>query len=167
MSNAEEIKAVQRRLFAEFFSQGKLEVADEIFAPDHLYHNPDTPEGIRGPQGMKQFVVGTFRGAFPDLQGTTEDQIAEGEKVVMRWTARRGTHQGELQSIAPTGKGVKVAGMVISRSAEGKLVESWEVYDTLSMMRQLGLVVIPGPRLLVRMLVGQAKKLGARLPKGR
>src|SRR5215216_5304804 len=54
--------------------------------------------------------------------------------------------------------------MVISRSAEGKLVESWEVYDTLGMMRQLGLVVIPGPRLLVRMLVGQAKKLGARLP---
>ena len=54
--------------------------------------------------------------------------------------------------------------MAISRSAEGKLVESWEVYDTLGMMRQLGLVVIPGPRLLVRMLVGQAKKLGARLP---
>ena len=166
MSSAEEIKAMQRRLFAEFFSQGKLEVADEIFAPDHIYYNPDTPEGIRGPEGMKQFVVGTFRGAFPDLQGTTEDQIAEGEKVVMRWTAR-GTHQGELQGLPPTGKRVKVAGMVISRSAEGKLVESWEVYDTLGMMRQLGLVVIPGPRLLVRMLVGQAKKLGARLPKGR
>ena len=88
MSSAEEIKAMQRRLFAEFFSQGKLEVADEIFAPDHIYYNPDTPEGIRGPEGMKQFVVGTFRGAFPDLQGTAEDQVAEGEKVVMRWTAR-------------------------------------------------------------------------------
>jgi hypothetical protein len=54
--------------------------------------------------------------------------------------------------------------MVISRSAEGKLVESWEVYDTLGMMRQLGLVVIPGPRLLGRMLVGQAKKVRAKLP---
>ena len=166
MSSAEEIKAMQRRLFAEFFSQGKLEVADEIFAPDHVYYNPDTPEGIHGPEGMKRFVVGTFRSAFPDLRGTVEDQIAEGEKVVMRWTAR-GTHQGELQGLPPTGKRVKVAGMVISRSAEGKLVESWEVYDTLGMMRQLGLVVIPGPRLLGRMLVGQAKKLGARLPKRR
>jgi steroid delta-isomerase-like uncharacterized protein len=154
---------IQRRLFAEFFSQGKLEVADETFAPDHVYYNPDTPEGIRGPEGMKQFVVGTFRGAFPDLQGTVEDQIAEGDKVVIRWTAR-GTHQGELQGIPPTGKGVKVAGMVISRSAEGKLAESWEVFDTLGMMRQLGLVVIPGPRLLGRLLVRQAKKLGARLP---
>jgi hypothetical protein len=54
--------------------------------------------------------------------------------------------------------------MVISRSAEGQLVESWEVYDTLGLMRQLGVIPIPGPRLLVRMLVGQAKKLRARLP---
>jgi steroid delta-isomerase-like uncharacterized protein len=166
LSSTEENKAMQRRLFAEFFSQGKLEVADETFAPDHLYYNPDTPEGIRGPEGMKRFVVGTFWGAFPDLQGTVEDQVAEGDKVVMRWTAR-GTHQGELQGLPPTGKGVRVAGMVISRSAEGKFVESWEVYDTLGMMRQLGLIVIPGPQLLVRMLVCQAKKLGARLPKRR
>src|SRR5215218_4521945 len=54
----------------------------------------------------------------------------------MRWTAR-GTHQGELQGLPPTGKRVTVAGMVISRSAEGKLVESWEVYDALGMMRHL------------------------------
>ena len=164
--SAEEIKAMQRRLFAEFFSKGKLEVADETFAPDHVYYNPDTPEGIRGPEGMKRFVVGTFRGAFPDLRGTVEDQVAEGDKVVMRWTAR-GTHQGELQGLPPTGKRVKVAGMVISRSgAEGKFVESCEVYDTMGMMRQLGLVVIPGPRLLGRMLVNQAKKLRSRLPAG-
>jgi steroid delta-isomerase-like uncharacterized protein len=161
--SAEENKAMQRRLFAEFFSKGKLEVADEIFASDHVYYNPETPEGIHGPEGMKRFVVGTFRSAFPDLRGTVEDQVAEGDKVVMRWTAR-GTHQGELQGLPPTGKRVKVAGMVVSRSAEGKFVESWEVYDTMGMMRQLGLVVIPGPRLLGRMLVGRAKKLGARLP---
>ena len=97
MSSAEEIKAMQRHLFAEFFSKGKLEVADETFAPDHVYYNPDTPEGIHGPEGMKQFVVGTFRGAFPDLQGTVEDQVAEGDKVVMRWTAR-GTHQGSFKA---------------------------------------------------------------------
>jgi predicted ester cyclase len=115
---------------------------------------------------MKQLVVGTFRGAFPDLKGTPEDQIAEGDKVVMRWTAR-GTHQGELQGIPPTGRRVTVTGIVISRAAEGKLVESWEVYDALGMMRQLGLVVIPGPRLLGRMLVDQAKKLRSRLPRGR
>jgi steroid delta-isomerase-like uncharacterized protein len=157
---------IQRRLFAEFFSQGKLEVADEIFAPDHVYYNPDTPEGIHGPEGMKQLVVGTFRGTFPDLQGTVEDQVTEGYKVVMRWTAR-GTHQGELQGLPPTGKRVTVAGMVISRSAEGKLVESWEVYDTLGMMRQLGLVVIPGPRLLAPMLIHQAKKSLSRVSEAR
>ena len=105
---------------------------------------------------MKRFVVGTFRSAFFDLKGTVGDQLAEGDKVVMRWTAW-GTHQGELQDLPPTGGRVAVAGMVISRSAEGKLVESWEVYDTMGMMRQLGLVVVPGPRLLGRMLVGQPR----------
>jgi len=57
----------------------------------------------------------------------------------MRYTAR-GTHEGELQGIPPTGRRVTVMGFVMSRSAGGKMVESWEVYDNLGMMRQLGLV---------------------------
>ena len=161
--SAQENKDKMRRFLEEAFGQGKAEVVDELLHSDFVCWDPNSETGeIRGAQTIKSEIE-YFRNAVPDLTYTVEDQIAEGDKVLMRWTAR-GTHQGELQGLPPTGKRVKVAGMVISRSAEGKFVESWEVYDTLGMMRQLGLVVIPGPRLLGRMLVGQAKKLGARLP---
>ncbi len=68
-----------------------------------------------------------------------DDQIAEGDRVVTRWTAR-GTHKGEWMGIAPTGKPVTVTGILISRFAGGRVVEEWENYDALGMMRQLGAV---------------------------
>ena len=83
-----------------------------------------------------------LRAAFPDLQYTVEDQIAEGDKVVTRYTAS-GTHRGELMSIVPTGSRVEITGISITRIEDGKIEEIWENYDALGMMRQLG--VIPSP----------------------
>ena len=80
--------------------------------------------------------------AFPDLHSTVEYLIAEGDMVVSRFTMR-GTHQGEFIGIPPTGKQVKVTGMVIHRFADGKIVEYWVKWDVLGMMQQLG--VIPPP----------------------
>jgi predicted ester cyclase len=75
--------------------------------------------------------------AFPDGRWTIEDQVAEGDKVVTRWSFT-GTHQGELMGIAPTGKQVTTSGMVIDRIVEGKIVEEREEWDTLGMMQQMG-----------------------------
>ena len=92
---------------------------------------------------MKQYV-GVFHSAFPDFRVTLEDQIAEGKKVVNRWTVR-GTHRGEFQGVAPTGKEVRFTGIHISTiNEEGKLQESWENYDALGLMQQLGAIPAPG-----------------------
>ena len=80
-----------------------------------------------------------YRGALPDLLMTVEDLIAEGDKVVTRWTAR-GTHQGELMGIPPSGNRVEVTGISVDRIEGGKFVEGWANYDALGMMQQIGAV---------------------------
>jgi hypothetical protein len=100
-----------------------LGVADEIFAPDHSYHDPASPMIGPGPEGQKQ-LIGMYIPAYPDLHHAVEDQIAEGDTVVTRWTGT-GTHQGDLLGMAPTGKEAKVMGI-------------WNVWDTLGMLQQLG-----------------------------
>ena len=81
-----------------------------------------------------------YKTAFPDLNATVEDVIAEGDKVVTRVTFR-GTHQGEIEEFGPpTGRQVEIKGISISRIEGGKIVEDWDSYDDLGVMRQLGLV---------------------------
>jgi steroid delta-isomerase-like uncharacterized protein len=140
--SAEENKALVHRSFEEVFNQGNLDAVEEIFAPDYVLHDPTSPEEIRGTEGMRQYVS-MYRSAFPDLQQTIEDQIAEGEKVATRLTGR-GTHQGELIGIPPTGNRVEVLGIVINRISGGKIAESWATYDALGMMQQIGAVPAPG-----------------------
>lgn len=136
---SEENKALVRRLFEELASKGDLAVADEITAPDFVPHDlASFFEEATGPEGVKQLVVG-LRAAFPDLHMTMEDIIAEGDKVVIRYTAR-GTHKGEFQGLAPTGKRVAWAGINIYRVAGGKAVETWKLGDNLGLMQQLGVI---------------------------
>jgi len=113
-----------------------LEVIDEIFAADFTLHDPDLPGGAQGPEGIKR-VVETFVDAFPDLQVSLDDELSSGEKVVTRWTSR-GTREGELMSIAPTGSRIEVTAVGIWRVADGKIAEAWLVFDALGMMQQLG-----------------------------
>ena len=138
---SEENKAIVRRNFEETWNKGNMAVADEIFTANYVGHDPAGPE-LRGPEGMKQ-QVGTYRTAFPNVQFSVEDQIAAGDMVATRWTAR-GTHQGDLMGIAPTGKQVTVTGITIERLANGKVEESWTNWDTMGMMQQLGVVPQPG-----------------------
>jgi predicted ester cyclase len=85
-----------------------------------------------------------YKTAFPDLNVTVEDVLAEGEKVVSRYTVR-GTHQGEVEEFGPpTGRPIEIEGITIHRIEGGKRVEEWERYDNLSVMQQLGLVPEPG-----------------------
>lgn len=137
-------KAVSRRFLKEIFSQGKLAVADEIIASDHVNGGPGALPGLPpGPEGSKQLVM-VYRNAFPDVQFTIDEQIAEGDKVVTRWTAH-GTHKGELAGIPPTGKSATVTGMGVDRIVNGKIVESWGLFDQFGMLQQLGAIPTPEP----------------------
>jgi predicted ester cyclase len=91
---SEENKAIVRRQEEEIHTQGNLDAADEIYAPNYVGHDPSNPEDIRGLEAAKQ-AAADYRKAFPDLQVTIEDLIAEGDKVATR-VRYRGTHQGEL-----------------------------------------------------------------------
>jgi steroid delta-isomerase-like uncharacterized protein len=133
---SKENEALVRRYVEEVYDQRKLEVVDEIFAPEFTLHDPDLPGGAHGPEGIKR-IVETFVGGFPDLQVILEDEFSTGDKVVTRWTSR-GTHRGELMGIAPTGKRIDVTAVGIWRVANGKIAEAWLVYDAFGMLQQLG-----------------------------
>jgi steroid delta-isomerase-like uncharacterized protein len=134
-------KEIVRRLVNGVWADRNLAIVDELIAPDYVGHDPTQPEPIRGPEGYRQFV-GMYQAAFEDGMVTIDDEIAEGDLVVTRWTGR-GTHTGELMGIAPTGKEVTVSGITISRLANGKIAEDWELMDALGMMVQLGAVPQP------------------------
>src|ERR687890_917148 len=132
--SVEENKAIFRRYVEEIPNQGNMKVADEIF-DRYISHQPDGSTLERGPEDVKRFT-GEFHSAFPDLHVSIEDQIAEGDKVVSHFTIR-GTHQGEFRGMSPTGKEIALTGVTTFRfSPEGKVVETWDSYDQMSLMRQ-------------------------------
>ena len=129
-------KTIVRRLVEEPW-KGDLSVVDEFIDRSYVGYDPAVPEPLRGPDGFKE-NISTYRTAFSDARITVDDQIAEGDKVATRWTAR-GTHDGDLMDI-PTGKQVEISGLTISRLANGKVVEGYVNWDTFGMMQQLGVV---------------------------
>ena len=131
-------QTLARRFFDETCNQGKLEIADEIFSPDHKYHDPSNPFIVPGAEGMK-LLISTYQRAFTGAHWEIEEMIDAGDRVVTRWTGS-GTHQADLMSISPTGKQVQFTGIWIHRFACDKIVESWNVWDTLGMLQQLGVV---------------------------
>ena len=139
---SEENEALIRRFVEEAFNRGNLDVVDEIYATDYVGHTAGSPEQTLGPEGVKEFV-GLYRKAFPDLHTTIDDTVTEGDKVAYRWTAV-GTHQGELMGIPPSSNRVELTGITIERIEGGKIVETWNNFDQLGMMRQIG--VVPEPQ---------------------
>src|SRR5215218_9721381 len=134
VSAAEENKAIFRRYAEEVGNQQNFELVDEIFER-YISHQPDGSTLERGPQDVKRFHR-EFRSAFPGFHISIGDQIAEGDKVVSHYTIR-GTQQGEFRGMAPTGKEIELKGVTTFRfSEEGKVVETWDSYDQLSLMRQ-------------------------------
>jgi len=135
--STEDNKAIVRRLIEEGFNQRNLAIFDELYAPDFVYHLGST--AIQGREPYKQFTLMSFT-SFPDVRFTIEDQVAEADEVVTRWTWR-GTHQGPFQGIPPTGKHVMVTGVGINHfAANGKIVENWTNMDILGLLQQLGVV---------------------------
>jgi steroid delta-isomerase-like uncharacterized protein len=140
---AEGNKALADRFHMDVFQEENLNVADEILSPDFVWHGALGPgEDQRGPEGTKE-VASAVIGAFPDRRITHEDIIAEGDKVLIRWSLS-GTHQGELMGIPATGRRVTVTGFDLFRIEGGKIVEMWQEADQMGMMQQLGVVPEPG-----------------------
>jgi steroid delta-isomerase-like uncharacterized protein len=131
-------KAIARRFLEEAFNSGNLDVVGELVAPEFVNHDAALPEPGVGIEAAKASITG-YREAFPDLRLTIEQQLAEGEYVTTRWSAR-GTHQGNLMGMAPTGKQATVTGITIDRIVDGRFVESWTNWDTLGLMQQLGVI---------------------------
>ena len=135
----EQNKQVFRRLIEEGFSQGKLEVLDDVFAPNFIEHQdgfvPPNVEGVKG-------AIVSLRTAAPDLKLTIEEIIANGEKTWARITGR-GTHRGPFMGRPATGRPFAITVIDICRFENGKIVEHWGVADRLSMMAQLGLLPRP------------------------
>lgn len=141
--STEQNKATSRRWYLEIFNQNQLAVADEIHTPGYVTHDPYAPPGGfgQGPQATKNIVSG-YRAAFPDVRFTIEAQIAEGDKVVTRWSAT-GTNTGMLNGMPPTGRRVTITGISIERFEDGKIAETWTGWDFMGLLQQLG--VIPQP----------------------
>jgi steroid delta-isomerase-like uncharacterized protein len=137
---SEQNKQLVRRVFEEVYNQGNLDVVEDLASRDFVAHSPT--EDVYGTDGVKQFVT-DLRTAFPDLHTTIEDLIAEGDRVVARFTAT-GTHTGPYKGIPPTGKQGKITGIDIERIVDGKSVECWTNTDDLGMLQQLGVVPMPG-----------------------
>ena len=131
---SEENKSIYRRYLQTIFNEGRLDKLNEFLVPDYVYRDapPGTPPGL---EAIRQ-VVTMFRTAFPDLQISIEDQIAEGDKVCSR-AITRGTHRGEIFGLPPTGKAVSMRGMTIVRMVNGRIAESWVSNDVMGLMNQL------------------------------
>jgi steroid delta-isomerase-like uncharacterized protein len=137
-----DIKEIARILLEDPW-RGKLDEALELVGDDYVGHVPGMSEPIRGKDGFREFVNMYLTG-FPDSALTVDHQLAEGEFVASRWTAR-GTNTGELMGMPATGKQVTVEGITYARIADGKTREAWVSWDSLSLMQQLGIVPVAAP----------------------
>ena len=138
MSATEENKVITRRFndaVQSFWRTGSFDALEAVITSDFVHHGPGLPPDLAG---LKQMLP-LFRAAIPDLEITVEDIIAEGDKVFDR-VSWRGTHQGELMGIPPTGKQVTVTEMHICRIVGGKVAERWSQWDALGMLQQLGAI---------------------------
>jgi len=138
-AKSEENKALARRYLEEIWDKGNVDLINELFTTDFVRHGPPAVEGeVRGPEDFKG-LVSTYHAGLPDFRVTIDDMIAEGDRVVTRWTVR-GTHQGELMGSAPTGNQVTFTGYLFDRIAGSKIEEEWVDYDTLHVMQEIGAV---------------------------
>ncbi len=132
-----------RRAIEEIWNRGNYALLDQFVTDDLVIHAATPDQEIRGTDGVVRFY-GMLRSAFPDLHFEIEDQIAERDRVVTRWSAS-GTHEGNFQGIPPSGKRITMTGIDIDRLVDGKVVECWPQVDELSLLQQLGAIAEPAP----------------------
>jgi steroid delta-isomerase-like uncharacterized protein len=159
-TSVEHNKAVSRRWIEVFNARDDAAEAD-VRAQDYVAYAPASlePDPLDS-EGWTRFLAGFVQG-FPDLQITVEDAVAEGDLVAQR-VHFEGTHTGEFQGLPPTHRKVDFHGLELNRFVDGRVAEHWFQLDSLTLLQQLGLTVVPGPRLVPRVLTHQVKKLRRR-----
>ena len=129
--------------FVEFINTASEGLAEELIAPDAVFHVPGRAEPMRGPAGYLA-IIGMMRGGFPDIQWTLEQLITEGDMLAARFTMR-GTHKGDFFGVPPSGRPIQVQAMNFYRIAGGTIVEERGQPDLLGLMMQIGAVPAPRP----------------------
>jgi predicted ester cyclase len=156
-TSVERNKAVSRRWIEVFNERDDAGEAD-VRAQDYIAYAPESLEPAPlDSEAWTQFLAGFVEG-FPDLQITVEDAVGESELVAQR-VHFKGTHTGVFQGLPPTHKKVEFSGLELNRFVDGRVAQHWFQLDSLTLLQQLGMVVVPGPRLLPRILAHQVKKL--------
>lgn len=141
--STEQNKSIVRHWIEEGWNKGNLAVVDEVYASNYVQHDPPSPAPpVSSSVALKQYVT-AYRTALPDVHFSIDDLIAEGDKVVWRFTSH-GTQRGELLGIPPTGKTGTVMGIVVFRFEGGKIAEGWVNLDMLGLLQQLGVIPAPG-----------------------
>jgi predicted ester cyclase len=135
--STEQNKATEQLMVAEVLNKGNLEYIDKCIAPDFQYHGP-SGASVKGIEGEKQFIAG-LRAAYPDIHVTIQDILAEGDMVATR-TLCTFTSPVKANDTTTANKKVVMAGSIIERFRDGKIVETWELYDRLDLLQQLGII---------------------------
>jgi predicted ester cyclase len=156
-TSVERNKAVSRRWIEVFNERDDAGEAD-VRARDYVAYAPVSLEPAPLDSEAWTRFLGGFVEAFPDLRLTVEDAVAEGDLVAQR-IHFEGTHTGEFQGLPPTHRKVTFSGLELNRFVDGRVTEHWFEMDSLALLQQLGLVVVPGPRLLPRIVSHRFKKL--------
>jgi steroid delta-isomerase-like uncharacterized protein len=137
MSMTENKEIILRKWYRELWDDWNVAIADELFTSDYFLHLPGNPTPMN--RDATKSVVQMFSAAFPDLRHTVDEMMAEGDTVAARWTVR-GTHRGDFQGIAPTGRPVSLSGTTVHHLKDGKIAETWLTFDSLDLLQQLGSV---------------------------
>jgi steroid delta-isomerase-like uncharacterized protein len=145
--SVEENVALMRRWFKEVWNEGKTQTIYELLGPDAIgigQLEDGTP--LRGPAEFLPLVE-RIRGAFPDINMVVEDAFGAEDKVVLRWSATM-THHGDHLGMPASGKRVRMTGITIARIADKKIIEGWDNWDQLGMLKQIGAYASPQTSLL-------------------
>jgi steroid delta-isomerase-like uncharacterized protein len=132
-------EAVVKRFYNQMCNERKNELAPELFTPEHQFHDPQIPGVPPGPEAVAG-IVSVYQEAV-DGHWQIEEIFSTRNRVVVRWTGS-GTHIGEVNGIPPTGRPIRVDAISVHRMANGKIAETWEVWDTLGFLQQIG--AVPG-----------------------
>jgi steroid delta-isomerase-like uncharacterized protein len=132
-------KAIVKHLIEELWSRRNFSILDEVYSPEVLYHGPSIE--LHNLDELKN-LINDFSIAFHDTKMTVKDQIAKDDMVVTKFFYE-GVHKRSFRNIPPTGKKIMIKGVAIDRLVNGKIVDEWDMFDELGMMKQLGLEMKP------------------------
>ena len=141
-TRTERYAEITRRVAEEAWGGGDYDVIDESCSEDFVCHNTAVPEDVVGREAYKE-LIGQFRSAMPDMEVRVEETLVDGDAVALRYSIR-GTHEGELMGIEPTGRSVEGSGLVVVHYEGDEATEVWEYGDQLGMLSQLGVTELPG-----------------------